>query len=211
MAQQSMRAALDRPGGGGSGGYGAFADPAAAAWAAAAQEQQQQHHHQRQRQPASTGPSFSGMQSATACGLRNARPHSFMCCGSVSWLPDLCRLCIALCRCRLPTFRLWELHWLLLWQSIYMATCVYTGAEQLGAGAASYDRAVALLMQQGGSGGGSTGGGGSGGADYIPQNFLLRLSIKLFDCTPSQLPPDLRDQLTGWLQTAPTGALPHQP
>lgn len=47
---------------------------------------------------------------------------------------------------------------------------------------------------------------GAGGAhDYFPQNLMLRLSVKLFDCTPAQLPADLRDQLVGWLQAAPTG------
>lgn len=64
---------------------------------------------------------------------------------------------------------------------------------------------MSLLAQQGAA----AAGGAGPGADYFPQNFLLRLSVKLFDCTPAQLPADLRDQLTGWLQAAPTGATWH--
>ncbi len=67
---------------------------------------------------------------------------------------------------------------------------------------ASFDRAMTLLAAQQGA----AAGGAGPGADYFPQNFLLRLSVKLFDCTPAQLPANLRDQLTGWLQAAPTGA-----
>lgn len=62
----------------------------------------------------------------------------------------------------------------------------------------SYERAVSLLAQHGGAAAG-------GAHDYFPQNLMLRLSVKLFDCTPAQLPADLRDQLVGWLQAAPTG------
>lgn len=40
---------------------------------------------------------------------------------------------------------------------------------------------------------------------YQPENFVLRLSIKLFNCTPAELPADLRDQLTDWLKGAPAG------
>lgn len=56
---------------------------------------------------------------------------------------------------------------------------------------------MSLLAQHGGAAGGAH--------DYFPQNLMLRLSVKLFDCTPAQLPADLRDQLVGWLQAAPTG------
>ncbi len=76
---------------------------------------------------------------------------------------------------------------------------------EAGGPSASYDRAMSLLAQQGAA----AAGGAGPGADYFPQNFLLRLSVKLFDCTPAQLPADLRDQLTGWLQAAPTGATWH--
>ena len=36
--------------------------------------------------------------------------------------------------------------------------------------------------------------------------FVERLSLKLFGCNPGQLPSDLRQQLTGWLDAAPAGA-----
>jgi len=31
----------------------------------------------------------------------------------------------------------------------------------------------------------------------------VRLSIKLFNCTPENLPSDLRDQLTSWMSACP--------
>ena len=41
---------------------------------------------------------------------------------------------------------------------------------------------------------------------YQPATFVSRLSVKLFNCTPRDLPADLRDQLTGWLHSTPAGA-----
>ncbi len=41
---------------------------------------------------------------------------------------------------------------------------------------------------------------------YNPQHFVSRLSLKLFNSTPADLPEDLRAQLTGWLKCAPAGA-----
>ena len=41
---------------------------------------------------------------------------------------------------------------------------------------------------------------------YHPYHFVSRLSLKLFNCTPADLPDDLRAQLTGWLKSAPAGA-----
>ena len=41
---------------------------------------------------------------------------------------------------------------------------------------------------------------------YHPHHFVSRLSLKLFNCTPADLPDDLRAQLTGWLKCAPAGA-----
>ena len=41
---------------------------------------------------------------------------------------------------------------------------------------------------------------------YKPHHFVSRLSLKLFNCTPADLPDDLRAQLTGWLKSAPAGA-----
>lgn len=40
---------------------------------------------------------------------------------------------------------------------------------------------------------------------YQSDNVVLRMSVKLFDCTPSSLPPNLKDQLTGWLKSTPLG------
>lgn len=76
------------------------------------------------------------------------------------------------------------------------------GGAETGLGSSSYDRAVSLLAQQG-----AAAAGAASVADYFPQNLMLRLSVKLFDCTPAQLPSDLRDQLIGWLQAAPTGQI----
>ena len=39
---------------------------------------------------------------------------------------------------------------------------------------------------------------------YAADNTALRLSIKLFNCTPAQLPPALRERVTGWLGSTPT-------
>lgn len=44
------------------------------------------------------------------------------------------------------------------------------------------------------------------GTPYQPATFVSRLSVKLFNCTPHDLPPDLRDQLTSWLHSTPAGA-----
>ena len=41
---------------------------------------------------------------------------------------------------------------------------------------------------------------------YRSENLVVRLSIKLFNCTPEQLPADLKQQLTGWLNCTPVGA-----
>ena len=41
---------------------------------------------------------------------------------------------------------------------------------------------------------------------YKPHHFVARLSLKLFNCTPADLPEDLRAQLTSWLKCAPAGA-----
>lgn len=40
---------------------------------------------------------------------------------------------------------------------------------------------------------------------YQSENVVMRLSVKLFDCTPASLPPDLKAQLTGWLKCTPLG------
>lgn len=40
---------------------------------------------------------------------------------------------------------------------------------------------------------------------YSPSFAAVRLSIKLFNSTPAQLPANLRQQLTGWLHCAPAG------
>ena len=40
---------------------------------------------------------------------------------------------------------------------------------------------------------------------YQSENVVMRLSVKLFDCTPASLPPNLKEQLTGWLQCTPLG------
>lgn len=71
----------------------------------------------------------------------------------------------------------------------------------------TYERAMELLMSRTGGGGLHT----PPGVDYFPHNFLLRLSVKLFDCQPAELPSDVREQLVGWLTVAPTGAAPVTP
>lgn len=40
---------------------------------------------------------------------------------------------------------------------------------------------------------------------YQSDNVVLRMSIKLFDCTPANLPANLKEQLTGWLKSTPMG------
>ena len=37
-------------------------------------------------------------------------------------------------------------------------------------------------------------------------SFVMRLSLKIFGVQPPQLPANLRQQLTGWLDSAPAGA-----
>jgi hypothetical protein len=51
---------------------------------------------------------------------------------------------------------------------------------------------------------------GDGGAAAMAQLltfrselFAVHLCVKLFHCTPSELPEDAREQLTGWLKSAP--------
>ncbi|KAK9802705.1 hypothetical protein WJX73_009233 [Symbiochloris irregularis] len=41
---------------------------------------------------------------------------------------------------------------------------------------------------------------------YQPVTFVSRLSVKLFNCTPRELPVELREQLTTWLHSTPAGA-----
>ena len=41
---------------------------------------------------------------------------------------------------------------------------------------------------------------------YKAENLAVRLSVKLFNCTPAELPSDLKRQLTGWLKSTPAGA-----
>jgi len=36
--------------------------------------------------------------------------------------------------------------------------------------------------------------------------LVVRLSVKLFNCTPAQLPGGLREQLCGWLNSTPACA-----
>ena len=38
---------------------------------------------------------------------------------------------------------------------------------------------------------------------YTASNAAVRLSVKLFNCTPAQLPSNLRDSVTGWLGSTP--------
>ena len=40
---------------------------------------------------------------------------------------------------------------------------------------------------------------------YVPETYSVRLSIKLFNCTPENLPSDLRDQLMSWMSAMPAG------
>lgn len=43
-------------------------------------------------------------------------------------------------------------------------------------------------------------------AAYQASSLVVRLSIKIFNCTPAELPQGLRDQLCGWLCATPAGA-----
>ena len=43
---------------------------------------------------------------------------------------------------------------------------------------------------------------------YAPETFACRLSVKLFDCTPGNLPADLREQLISWMVHSPAGEAP---
>lgn len=40
---------------------------------------------------------------------------------------------------------------------------------------------------------------------YTPETFACRLSVKLFNCTPADLPSDLREQLVSWMAHRPAG------
>ncbi len=43
-------------------------------------------------------------------------------------------------------------------------------------------------------------------AAYQANSLVVRLSLKIFNCTPGELPQGLRDQLCGWLCATPAGA-----
>ena len=43
-------------------------------------------------------------------------------------------------------------------------------------------------------------------AAYQASSLVVRLSVKIFNCTPGELPQGLRDQLCGWLCATPAGA-----
>ncbi len=43
-------------------------------------------------------------------------------------------------------------------------------------------------------------------AAYQANSLVVRLSVKLFNCTPGDLPQGLRDQLCNWLCATPAGA-----
>ena len=61
------------------------------------------------------------------------------------------------------------------------------------------------LAQMGGAGAGA-GVGASAAAGYQAAGLVVRLSVKLFNCTPAQLPAGLREQLCGWLNSTPACA-----
>ncbi|KAG1672795.1 hypothetical protein FOA52_002783 [Chlamydomonas sp. UWO 241] len=46
-------------------------------------------------------------------------------------------------------------------------------------------------------------GRGEHAPEYCSEHRVLRISMKLFNRTPADLPPDLRDQVTSWLAAAP--------
>ena len=43
-------------------------------------------------------------------------------------------------------------------------------------------------------------------AAYQASSLVVRLSLKIFNCTPRELPQGLRDQLCSWLCATPAGA-----
>ena len=43
-------------------------------------------------------------------------------------------------------------------------------------------------------------------AAYQASSLVVRLSVKIFNCTPGELPQGLREQLCGWLCATPAGA-----
>jgi len=43
-------------------------------------------------------------------------------------------------------------------------------------------------------------------AAYQASSLVVRLSVKIFNCTPGELPQGLRDQLCSWLCATPAGA-----
>ena len=43
-------------------------------------------------------------------------------------------------------------------------------------------------------------------AAYQASSLVVRLSLKIFNCTPGELPQGLRDQLCSWLCATPAGA-----
>jgi hypothetical protein len=48
-------------------------------------------------------------------------------------------------------------------------------------------------------------GSGAFAPSFESEHRVLRLSAKLFNVTPADLPPDVRSALTGWLGGAPAG------
>ena len=48
--------------------------------------------------------------------------------------------------------------------------------------------------------------GAPAAAGYQAAGLVVRLSVKLFNCTPAQLPGGLREQLCGWLNSTPACA-----
>lgn len=61
------------------------------------------------------------------------------------------------------------------------------------------------LAQMCGAGAGA-GQGAPVAAGYQAAGLVVRLSVKLFNCTPAQLPAGLREQLCGWLNSTPACA-----
>ncbi|KAK9830956.1 hypothetical protein WJX81_002698 [Elliptochloris bilobata] len=64
---------------------------------------------------------------------------------------------------------------------------------------------VGALAQMGGAGAGADS-GAPVAAGYQAAGLVVRLSVKLFNCTPAQLPSGLREQLCGWLNSTPACA-----
>lgn len=73
-----------------------------------------------------------------------------------------------------------------------MTLLVYLSQAQ----ASSFDMAMAMMSN----------GKAEAPQPYRSDNLVLRLSVKLFNCTPAELPEDLKQQLTGWLKSTPAGA-----